>query len=93
MCLGIMNKRVVILFYKIKPQVHVGGEFPSCELGPPTPSAASECVPPPEPKGEGGEHTRLRVRGCMGGGPNWEDWRKSLELCLLCGMDVFSDLF
>ncbi len=28
----------------------------------PTPSPASECAPPPEPKG-GGSHTRLLVRG------------------------------
>jgi hypothetical protein len=33
----------------------------------PTPSPASECAPPPEPKG-GGVHTRLRVRGW--GSPN-----------------------
>jgi hypothetical protein len=31
----------------------------------------------------GGGHTRLRVRGW--GSPNWDDWRKSLPLCLLCG--------
>jgi hypothetical protein len=36
---------------------------------------------PPGTKGRGG-HTRLRVTG--GGGPNSDDWRKSLSLCLLC---------
>jgi hypothetical protein len=30
-------------------------------------------------------HTRLRVRGW--GSPNSDDWRKSLSLCLLCGID------
>jgi hypothetical protein len=40
----------------------------------PTPSVASECAPPPEPKGGG--HTRLRMKG-----PNSDDWRKSLALC------------
>jgi hypothetical protein len=32
--------------------------------------------------GGGGRHTRLWVRGW---GPNSDDWRKSLALCLLCG--------
>ncbi len=31
-------------------------------------------------------HTRLRVRGW--GSPNFDDWRKSLALCLLCGFFV-----
>jgi hypothetical protein len=31
-----------------------------------------------------GRHTCLRVRGC--GNPNSDDWRKSLALCLLCGV-------
>jgi hypothetical protein len=50
---------------------------------PHTPPPASECVPPPGTK-RGGRHTRLRVRGCMGG-LNSDDWRKSIALCLLCG--------
>ncbi len=33
-----------------------------------------------------GGHTRLRVRGW--GSPNFDDWRKSLALCLLCGGDA-----
>ncbi len=48
----------------------------------PTPYLASECAPPPGPKGGGG-HTRLRAMGW--GSPNSDDWRKSLALCLLCG--------
>ncbi len=47
----------------------------------PTPYLASACAPPTGTK-EGGGHTRLRVRGW--GSPNSDDWRKSLELCLLC---------
>ncbi len=39
----------------------------------PTPSLASKCAPPPEPKGGG--HTRLQVRGW--GSPNSDDWRKA----------------
>ncbi len=50
---------------------------------PPPPSPASACAPPPGTKGWGG-HTRLRVRGW--GSPNSDDWRKSLALCLLCGV-------
>ncbi len=34
--------------------------------------------------GGGGAHTRLRVRGW--GRPNSGDWRKSLALCILCGL-------
>jgi hypothetical protein len=37
--------------------------------------------PPPLSPGGGG-HTRMRVRGW--GNPNFDDWRKSLALCLLC---------
>ncbi len=51
----------------------------SSELGPPTPCPVSEIVPPPEPKEVG--HTRLRVGGW--GGPNSDDWRKSIAFCLL----------
>jgi hypothetical protein len=42
----------------------------------PTPSSAGDCDPPPQ--GEG-------VREW--GSPNSDDWRKSLALCLLCGLD------
>ncbi len=48
-------------------------------LSPPFPLAS---VPPPPIKGGG--LTRLRVRG---GGPNFDDWRKSLALWLLYGLD------
>jgi hypothetical protein len=49
----------------------------------PTPLSPASVPLPPEPKG-GGACTRLRVRGW--GSPNSKDWRKSLALCLLCGM-------
>ncbi len=48
----------------------------------PPPPLSQACVSPPEPKGGGGGHTVLRVRGC----PNLDDWRKSLALCLLCAV-------
>ncbi len=48
----------------------------------PNPLPASECDLPPGPKGGGG-HTRLRPR--VLGNPNYDDWRKSLALCLLYG--------
>jgi hypothetical protein len=39
----------------------------------------------PSPQNQrGGGHTRLRVWGW--GSPNSDDWRKSLALCLLCGL-------
>jgi hypothetical protein len=47
----------------------------------PNPSLASEFAPPPR---TGVGHTRLRVRGW--GSPNSDDLRKSLALCLLCGI-------
>ncbi len=50
------------------------------------PSPASECVPPPEPKGGAGGHIRLRVGDW--GSPNSDDWSKSLALCLLRGVMV-----
>ncbi len=45
----------------------------------PTPSPASECVPP----GTNGRGDTLAC-GWGGGGPNSDVWRKSLALCLLC---------
>ncbi len=58
---------------------------PSTELGPPTPSPASECAlcTPLNLKGSG--HTRLRVRGCRVGESQLGRLEKSLELCILCG--------
>jgi hypothetical protein len=47
---------------------------------PPLPPASE---PPPGTKGGVGAHTHLQVRGW--GSPTSDDWRKSLELCLLCG--------
>ncbi len=52
----------------------------SSELGPPTPSPASVCVPP----GHKGQGTQSPA-GEVVGGPNSDDWIKSLALCLLCG--------
>ncbi len=70
------------------PYIFVYLEYHSVSLlfriGTPIPSPANECVPPP-----GWGHTRLRVRGS--GGPNSDDWRKSLALCLLC--DLFTPQF
>ncbi len=49
---------------------------------PHTPSPASECVPPEESRG-GEAHSPAGER--VGeGGPNPDDWRKSLALCLIC---------
>ncbi len=48
--------------------------IPSSELGLPTPSPASECVLPPEPKGE----VTNSPTGEGGGGPDSDDWSKSL---------------
>jgi hypothetical protein len=42
--------------------------------------------PPLHPEPKGG-HTCLWVRRGWGGGPNSDDWRKSLALCVLCGKD------
>jgi hypothetical protein len=50
----------------------------------PTPLSPASVPLPPEP-GLGGRHTRLWrlwVRGWRS--PNSDDWRKNLELCLLC---------
>jgi hypothetical protein len=59
---------------------------PSSELGLPQPlSRKRVCpLPPAGPKGGGGGHTRLRLRGV--GSPISDDWKKSLALCLLCGI-------
>ncbi len=52
---------------------------PSSELELPQPISRKRVCPP-----KGGGHTRLRLRGW--GSSNSDDWRKSLELCLLCGL-------
>jgi hypothetical protein len=41
--------------------------------------------PPLEPGG-GGQHS-LASEGGAGGGASSDDWRESLALCLLCGLD------
>jgi hypothetical protein len=60
---------------------------PSLELGPPTPSPASEFALPPGSKG-GGVHTRLLVRGW--GSPNSDDWR---EETLVLYIFVFKSIY
>jgi hypothetical protein len=55
---------------------------PSSALGLSQPISRQRVCPPPR-TGGGGGHTGLRVR-CWGS-PNFDDWRKSLALCLLCG--------
>jgi hypothetical protein len=50
-------------------------------LGPLYPLPASECDPFPLPEPKGG-HTHLWAKGW--GGPNSDDCRTSLALCLLC---------
>jgi hypothetical protein len=56
---------------------------PSSELELSQPLSRQRVCPSPQNRGGGG-HTRLRVRGW--GSPNSDDWRKSLALCLLCGV-------
>jgi hypothetical protein len=66
-------------------RVHITTEsVPSSELGPRTLSPPNESVPPPEPRGGAGE--------VVGGGPNSDDWRKSLALCQLCGAGLQQDV-
>ncbi len=59
---------------------------PSSELGlPPTPLPQASVPSPSGPKGVGGGgQTRLRLKGW--GSPNFDDWRKGLALCQLCGL-------
>ncbi len=82
--LCIVNNNFVLL--NITPQKHIT-RVPQClsprpNWDPSTPSPPIQCSNPPPPPREkrGMGHTRLRVRG--GGGPNSDDWRKSLVLCL-----------
>jgi hypothetical protein len=56
---------------------------PSSELGLPQPLSRKQACPLPPNQRAGGGHTRLRVGGW--GSPNFDDWRKSLALCLLSG--------
>ncbi len=56
---------------------------PSLELGPPTPSESGLTL---GTKGGGDTHSPA----CEGvRGPNSDDWRESLVLCLLCGYDHY----
>jgi hypothetical protein len=75
-----------------KNKVHLYKEYHMQRMSPrwnwdslPPPLSPASVPLPPEPKGPG--QTRLRVRGW--GSPNSNDWRKSLALCLLCGLLIF----
>jgi hypothetical protein len=60
---------------------------PSSVLDPPPPLSQA-CVPPtPETKGEGAQSPAGKGGG---GSPNSDDGRKSLALCLLCGLVPFA---
>jgi hypothetical protein len=52
---------------------------PSSELGPPTPPSQASVSSPWNQRGGA-------TLAC--GGPNLDDWRESLALCLLCGPDI-----
>jgi hypothetical protein len=52
------------------------------QIGPSHPLSRKRGCPPWTKEG----YTRLRVRGW--GGPNSDDWRKSLVLCLLCVLSI-----
>ncbi len=63
---------------------------PSSELGLSQPLSRQRVWP--SPRIGGGGHTRLRVRGW--GSPNFDDWRKSLALCLLCDLSlIYHEIF
>ncbi len=71
-------------------QVHIPIEHSVCRLvrigtPAPTPSLARECAPPP-PQLKGEATHSPAVDGV--GGPNSDDWRKSLGLCLPCAWDI-----
>ncbi len=53
---------------------------PKCLNRDPIPLSRKRVCPPPEPKGGG---DTFACRWGAGGGPNSDDWRKSLVLCLL----------
>jgi hypothetical protein len=69
-----MDYTIYLEYHCVCPLVRIGSDHPlyytksitvsvpSSELGPPTPSPASECVTPP-PRNQGWGITRLRVRG------------------------------
>ncbi len=57
-----------------------------CRNWVPQPLSRKRVCPPPPNQRVGGQ-TSLRVGGGGGwGSPNSDDWRKSLALCLLCGL-------
>ncbi len=58
---------------------------PSPWLGLPHPLSHKRVCPPPPPEPKCGGPPPLRVR--VWGSPNSDDWRKSLAICLLCGVN------
>ncbi len=61
---------------------------PHVRIGTPPPPLSEASAPLPHPRNQSGGggvvHTRLYVRGW--GSPNSDNYRKGLELCLLCGV-------
>ncbi len=57
------------------------------QIGTPPPPLPPRVGPPPPPGTKKGVRTRLCVREC--GSSNQDDWRKSLALCLLCGIHTY----
>ncbi len=59
------------------------GYVPSSELGPSQPLSRQRVCPSPQNRGGGGHMHSPAVVGL--GESQFDDWRKSLALCLLCG--------
>jgi hypothetical protein len=59
--------------------------YPFVRTGSPNPFPASECAPLHGFKGGGGQ---LSLGGERAGEPNSDDWRKSLALCILSGLEA-----
>jgi hypothetical protein len=90
-CLASLHARMVInehsrasresVHHKVRIYKEYHSVCPLVRIGtPPTPLSPATVPLPPEP---GGRHTRVRVRGW---GSHNSDYRKSLALCLLCGV-------
>jgi hypothetical protein len=87
-CIQIQEQEKLGKILCFNHKVHIYLEYhsvcPLVQIGTPTISPEIDCVSPRNPRGGG--HTRQRVRGS--GGPNFDDWRKNLALCLLCGFNI-----
>ncbi len=76
-----VNHKVHIIYleyHSVCPLVGIG-------TPPPLPLPLTSVLSPRTIRGDG-VHPRLRVRGW--GSPNSDDWRESLALCLLCGVNA-----